>query len=433
LSNEIIPSFDDLSISELDQRLEDAVLEHERSERLICFALLEMDQRRGYEKFGFMCMSDYARARFDFSNRKTFYLLSLARKIKEYPQVEQALAEGKIGWAKAYRIVRLASAEDEVLSLESAMSMSVRELDRRIRKRLDDVVTKLRLWLSEDQTAVWEYALEVCRRVSGANLSPEQCLEYMAGEFLATWAFEANKEDVMRRDKRLQPEIEPAESESQPSLFDEASIEASLEEEDIEEIRSELDRICPETNDLPSASGVPYSKIARAVLERDGWVCSYPECTARAKLQVHHVESRSHFGPKRHGACHSLCNLTVLCALHHRQLHAKIIEVKGRAPFDLEWRKPKLMEAAMMRLERRRMRIERKEKKRTSPEGVGQAESQAQGDSLQSPSPPLHTFAVEGWQEKSIRLDDGGADEPGRSEQNKDFDSIPVAVAGASP
>jgi hypothetical protein len=42
-----------LSIAELDQRLEKAVRENERSERLICDCLLAMVERRGYEKFGF--------------------------------------------------------------------------------------------------------------------------------------------------------------------------------------------------------------------------------------------------------------------------------------------------------------------------------------------------------------------------------------------
>ena len=49
----IIPDFEGLTVAELDKKLEDAVIEHERSERHICFALLEMHERRGYEKFGF--------------------------------------------------------------------------------------------------------------------------------------------------------------------------------------------------------------------------------------------------------------------------------------------------------------------------------------------------------------------------------------------
>jgi hypothetical protein len=63
--NEVIPRFDDLSVPELDKTLEEAVVEHERSERLICFALFEMNERRGYEKFGFSTITDYAHSRFN--------------------------------------------------------------------------------------------------------------------------------------------------------------------------------------------------------------------------------------------------------------------------------------------------------------------------------------------------------------------------------
>ena len=46
---------------------------------------------------------------------------------------------------------------------------------------------KIRAWLTQDQ-AVWDYALEVCRRVNGADLDVGHCLELIAGEFIATYA-----------------------------------------------------------------------------------------------------------------------------------------------------------------------------------------------------------------------------------------------------
>jgi hypothetical protein len=423
LSNDtIVPKLDNLSINELDQTLEDAVVEHERSEQLICFALLEMNERKGYQKFGFFHITDYARARFDFSDRKTYYLLHLARKVKEHPKIEQALAEGKLGWAKAYRIVRLASAEDEVMSLESAMSLSVRELDRRIRKKLDDVTTKLSLWLKEDQHSIWEYALEVCRRVSGANLSPEQCLEYMAGEFLATWAFEANREDELSDESS---ESRSANSEEQTGLFEPDTLESSITEEDSSDLQGELERLCPESKDLPSASVVPYSRIARAVLERDGWQCCYPECSARSKLHVHHVEHRSHFGKKRQQECHSLCNLTTICAFHHRLLHAGIIGVEGIAPFELEWHRPKLMEAVMLKLERKRAVSERKERQSKPQEPL---ESSCGGH-----NDLLHTCAEDRLPQQAVQSGIRGEEVIESTNQDRSFASESVLVAGASP
>jgi hypothetical protein len=370
LENEFVPKFVNLSIEELDKSIEDNVLDHERAERLICFALLEMSERRGYEKFGFSTIVDYAHGRFQFRDGKTYHLLRLARRIKDLPQIAQALAEGKIGWTKAYHISKVAKQEDEVMWLESAMSMSVRELEQRIKRKLDDVVTKLRLWLTEDQSSVWEFAVEVCQRTAGANLSHAQCLEYMAGEFIATWAYEATHEEAPC------PNAETEQESDSPD-----GGESKTQEMDDAELLDALGRACPENDDLPNPGNIPLNKVFRAAMERDSYTCSYPGCSARAKLHPHHIEYRSHFGGKSQRQCHSLSNICTVCVFHHRQLHAGVIDVRGKAPFDLDWRKPKLTDTAMMRMERRRMELarKRKKKKKTRPE----------------PESGVHTCAVE--------------------------------------
>jgi hypothetical protein len=108
---------------------------------------------------------------------------------------------------------------------------------------------------------------------------------------------------------------------------------------------------------------------------------------ARARLHPHHIEFRSHFGKKRRLEKDSPYNVTTLCVFHHRLLHSGVIGVKGKAPFDLEWKMPKLTETAMMRLERRRMVNERKEKK------AGRVEPEARNDSEETTDSSLHTCA----------------------------------------
>jgi hypothetical protein len=363
--NEFIPRFEELSNVELDRTIGDNVVDHEQAERLICFALYEMNERGGYEEFGYTNIADYAHVRFDFRDSKTYYLLRLARKIKDLPQIAQALADGEIGWTKAYHISRVATPENEVMWLESAMSLSVRELERRIKNNLDEAVSKVRLLLTEDQSSVWEFAVEVCRRTAGANLSHAQCLEYMAGEFIATWAYEANHEEAPCPHDSLNLD----EDESEATETDEA------------EVVEALSHVCPENDDLPAPGHIPLNKVFKAAMERDSYTCSYPGCSARAKLHPHHITYRSKFGSKGQRECHSLSNITTVCVFHHRQLHAGVIGVHGNAPFDLEWRKPKLTETAMMRMERHRMEVARKKRKKKS-----------------SPSKPeerLQTFAVE--------------------------------------
>jgi hypothetical protein len=130
------------------------------------------------------------------------------------------------------------------------------------------------------------------------------------------------------------------------------------------ELLEALGRACPDNEDLPNPGTIPLNRVFRAAMDRDSYTCCYPGCSARAKLHPHHIAYRSRFGGKSQRQCHSLSNICTVCVFHHRQLHAGVIGVTGKAPFDLEWRKPKLTETAMMRMERRRMETARRRKKR---------------------------------------------------------------------
>jgi hypothetical protein len=69
------------------------------------------------------------------------------------------------------------------------------------------------------------------------------------------------------------------------------------------------------------------------VYRRDGYRCMAPGCTARAKLEAHHLTYRS-WGGKDEPE-----NLLVLCLFHHQQgEHGVLARARGRAPLDVTWR-----------------------------------------------------------------------------------------------
>jgi len=69
------------------------------------------------------------------------------------------------------------------------------------------------------------------------------------------------------------------------------------------------------------------------VLERDGWRCRAPGCTARRMLEVHHITFRSQ------GGSNADSNKITLCHAHHRRgIHDRSARLKGQAPADLYWR-----------------------------------------------------------------------------------------------
>ena len=124
-----------------------------------------------------------------------------------------------------------------------------------------------------------------------------------------------------------------------------------------EPISSELDPkvealMCPEGADLPSVQVRCYAAIHKFVLERDGYLCQYPGCAVRYGLHVHHLEHRSKFGNKKWWEMNDPSNLLTICWFHHRMLHAGLIGLSGKAPVEVEWRRPKVMETATERHER---------------------------------------------------------------------------------
>jgi hypothetical protein len=321
---ELVPGVSTFSNAELDRKLEEAAALNQKSEKLICCFLAEIHERGAFREFGFDSIYDYAMERFGFKERKTRYLLYLGRKVQDLPQIREALRSGKLGWCKATRIASVATRQDETMWLDSALSLSVAELDRRIQDGTDRMASMLRLWLTEDVRVLWENGLEIARRVAGVELSPVQAFEYMVAEFLATWGNGgAPAEECGSADRVAAPPIEPdllvPQSPPLPLFAEtETSIDARLEE-----------------------------RFRKLILERDGWKCRYPGCNARKELHVHHIEFRSHGGPDE------AWNGIVLCAFHHELLHTGHISVKGRAPHELAWTPPKLIREV---LDRRRNR-----------------------------------------------------------------------------
>jgi hypothetical protein len=351
--DDVVPGISILSNAELDQKLEEAVIQSQTADKLICCILSEVRERGAYRDFGFSSIYDYALQRFGFKQRKTRYLLFLGRKVQELPQIREALRSGKLGWCKATRIASVASLQDETMWLDSALSLSVEELDRRIKDGTDRMTSVLHFFVTEDLRVLWENGLELARRVAGAEISPTEAFEYMVAEFVATYANGGAAPDECEPENEAEPD-ETAES---------APVEVEVEVEEApsdetrplplfpfaEEIRVDIkddsSLVCPETERAClDGSGASFRK---QILERDNWKCTYPGCNARRDFHVHHIEFRSHGGPDEAWNC------TTLCAFHHKLLHAAQIRLKGRAPYQLEWTPPKLMREV---IERRRNR-----------------------------------------------------------------------------
>ena len=95
---------------------------------------------------------------------------------------------GSSAGCKASRLASVAAPDNEVMWLESALSLTVRQLEQRIKDGTDTLTSVLRLPLTEDRRILWENALEIFRRRAGAEISPVEAFELMVAEVIAEWA-----------------------------------------------------------------------------------------------------------------------------------------------------------------------------------------------------------------------------------------------------
>ena len=67
------------------------------------------------------------------------------------------------------------------------MASSYRDLEREIRDEVPAHGGRVTIYMTAEQASIWEQALELCRKVSGEEIDSGLALEYIAGEFLATY------------------------------------------------------------------------------------------------------------------------------------------------------------------------------------------------------------------------------------------------------
>jgi hypothetical protein len=192
--------------------------------------------------------------------------------------------------------------------------------------------------------------MEICRRLENAHISPSQCLEMMAAEFISTWGARVEQTDDPGEVDSPKHELNETVEVDEPVTSDDNS-ENSRESIDAE--------VCPESSESPPAAQ-PDPNPYLAIYERDSWCCTYPGCSVRAMLHPHHLKFRSKFGNKTKAECDDPSNVTTLCYFHHTLVHQGIVKVEGKAPFDMAWTKPKLIDVEKIRRERRAAERKRK-------------------------------------------------------------------------
>jgi len=313
------PSADALKLHEelLAACREGKVIEHR-----VAVRLARMHRHMHHRELGFASIHEYAENSLDLSPRQSRELLHIGVMLPDFPQVDAAFAEGKIGWTKAREILRVATPETEEAWVERAASVTSRTLeDQVIRSARGDAPPEPdgRYRAPERRRVVFDMSTEDANALRAAlAVLRAQCGvtadDVDDGTLLASLAARVHHEapdTIAASAERYRILIEHCPRCGRTEGADTVLAESVLSEAQCD---AELVDLRPGSTQGHVTRTVPPA-TRRAVLGRHRYKCVAPGCRNRVWLDIHHLVHREH------GGSHTSANLLPLCTVHHHMVH----------------------------------------------------------------------------------------------------------------
>lgn len=345
VSYDAVDSHDDTNVNahDIDRALRRLARQTAALEADLARWLRIADEQNIKPQLGYVHALEYLEDVFGFAPRTAHERLRVARELGDLREIEQALARGEIPFAVARELTRVATPETERCWLEQARGRRLREVEQAVagrRKgdgpdaRPDPSRIKHGVWLELDgeSMAAWRQmraalqaeldemfddramVLELARRtqVGACDRDDPSDADARPGTHKPSYTVHIAKCPDCRRAWRHGAgeaiEITPT----------------ALE-------HAECDAIIVDDENHERAAWTILPSTKRLVMQRDQSRCQVPGCRSARYLDVHHIIHREH------GGTNDPWNLLVLCSGHHRLHHDGVIEIRGRAPDDLEF------------------------------------------------------------------------------------------------
>jgi 5-methylcytosine-specific restriction endonuclease McrA len=298
-------------------------------DREIGRALRDAERARVFVHLGYGGIVEYAERLFGFTPKVTLERLRVAAALESLPEMDDALAAGRLCYSAARELTRVAVAETEGEWLAAATGKAVREIEELVSGHVagdrpgDGVRPEvrrhvLRFEVAADVLALFRQAVGTLREAHGGSLDEEQALAMMA-----RMALGGPGDDGRASHQILVTVCErcgSGEQEGHGRLvpIDEQVVErAECDAQRVEDGRARQD-VAP--------------AVRRGVLRRDHGRCRVPGCRSATFIDVHHVRARAD------GGGHVASNLASLCGAHHDAIHRGTLVVDGDADGELTFR-----------------------------------------------------------------------------------------------
>jgi hypothetical protein len=251
------------------------------------------------------------------------------------PETTAALARGELSYSAVRELTRVATDETETAWLARANGLVVNQIERlvahhQLGDRPDDPPNPnlrprvVRLELPPEVFALWRQARMVVAEERGSEISDADLIETLCRAVIAPGTGASGPAHQIAYQKcpdcrRTTQNGAGRQVDIAPEAFERASCDAK----DI----GSLDVAVPQR-----ATTAVTPRIREQVFARDHHRCIAPGCRSARNLEIHHIIEQAS------GGTHELSNLCLLCSGHHAALHAGLLTIRGRAPYELELR-----------------------------------------------------------------------------------------------
>jgi hypothetical protein len=239
----------------------------------------KIDDCQGFRELGYPSLFSYVHQELGLSEACTQQLITVSRKSKTVPALQDALALGEITISKAKAVVAVLTPENSAEWLETARTSSTRELEKAVAEARPEVpkpekvrpqgngLNRLDLSVDEETLGALKRAQELLAQKLGKNISLAEALKFLSTEFV-------RKEDPVAKADRNVARI----------LHMKGSTQAK-----------------------------------HRVHHRDRGTCQFvlrsgEKCGAKQWIDLHHIIPKSGGGPDTPE------NIVTLCTAHHRQM-----------------------------------------------------------------------------------------------------------------
>jgi 5-methylcytosine-specific restriction endonuclease McrA len=280
----------------------DAAQGYRRAESTLVDALMAVDRERVFLQLGHASLFVYAVQALGLSEAVAYNAITVARKAREVPALQEQIRAGKIGISKAKKIASVLTLANQSEWLDKAATLSSRQIEKEVAKAspreaapesaryVSEKRLELRLGIEEAQLSRLRRAQDRVSQSQGRAVSLEETLQIAVDFYL-------NAKDPLEKAKRAVVRRRTVAVEGSPTERVDSRFTGT--------VRAPIPAV-----------------VKHRVLLRDGAACQFrrPDgllCGAQRWVDTHHLI------PVSEGGAHAPENLQTLCRAHHREVHRR--------------------------------------------------------------------------------------------------------------